>query len=144
MSQIRYWYNNFSNLMYKKGTKEKGRKGGWKQKYNLSIQYCFLPCLESKWNLKPASVSNTFKRQLWRLFILKVKRVIHVFSFLQLKGERLIRNIFRKPFEEKYQHTQIALNFVLKQYFSLKKHIFTLILANSLLKVWFFENILWP
>ena len=47
-----------------------------------------------------------------------------------LKGDRLIGNIFRKPFKEKYKHTNIALNFVLKQYFSEKKHIFTLILVN--------------
>ena len=51
-----------------------------------------------------------------------------------LKGNRLLRNIFRKHFEEKYKHTKVALNFVLKQCFSQKKkktH-FIVILVNLL------------
>ena len=46
---------------------------------------------------------------------------MHVFNFLDdvmLKGNGLLRNIFRKHFEEKYKHTKVALNFVLKQCFS--------------------------
>ena len=37
---------------------------------------------------------------------------------LPSKGNRLIKNILRKSFEEKYKHTKIVLNFVLKQYLS--------------------------
>ena len=37
-----------------------------------------------------------------------------------LKGVGLLKNIFRKRFEEKHKHTKVALNFVLKQCFSFK------------------------
>ena len=63
----------------------------------------------------------TTQRQLWRLSILKFKSVMHdsnSYNGVMLKGNGLLRNIFRKHFQEKYKHTKLALNFVLKQCFS--------------------------
>ena len=62
---------------------------------------------------------NTSGRLL--ISIVKVKIVMHVFNFLHdvmLKGDGLLRIIFRKRFEEKYKHTKVALNFVIRQCFS--------------------------
>ena len=40
------------------------------------------------------------------------------YNDVMLKVNELLRNIFCKHFEEKYKHTKVALNFVLKQCFS--------------------------
>ena len=44
------------------------------------------------------------------------------YNDVMLKVNELLRNIFCKHFEEKYKHTKVALNFVLKQAL-VKKHI---------------------
>ena len=73
-----------------------------------------LVCKANQWN-------GFYMRRILVAQGLKVKSVMHVFNFLHdvmLKGNGLLRNIFRKHFEEKYKHTKVALSFVLKQCFS--------------------------
>ena len=68
-----------------------------------------------------------FSKATVKIVHFKVKRVTHISFFyndVMLKGDRLIRNTFRKPFEEKYKHTKIALNIVIKQKVAFKILVF--------------------
>ena len=60
------------------------------------------------------------------IFILEITHILHFLLWRYVKEERIFMIFLRESFGEKCKHTELALSFVQKQYFSLKKNRFPL------------------
>ena len=73
------------------------------------------------------SWTAAFQRQLQVIFILKILDfTMHFLLWRHVKEGRIFMDFFlTKSFDEKCKQTKLALDFIQKQYFSLKRHIFS-------------------